>query len=286
MKKKIASFCFKSLILALAFSWIILGQSAYASVMDSSASAETPAATDMRVIGIKTADSEYVYFVNNSGVDIKEIYLKRFDTEEWGKNLIPPEARVQDKEQVQIYYETNTEEAQTDNVADFKFVIMDNSVHVFRDINIADIKEENFSVVNKENAMKFTYTSESEQMDKELTEVTGSDISDIGTSSNDNNENDPEEYSSDYNDTDDSDSSAVYDDIESEYDPDNFDTHDMDAPEGSSADDSAENMVEEPSYDDLLSNYQPELYYGEFYPEKTYKNSDEYYQDAKDFGYE
>jgi len=166
-----------------------------------------------------------------------------------GKNLVPSESFVHDTEQVQIYYKVMSENSNTLQT-DLKILTKNNSVYEFYDIDIADMKDKSFLIEKEDTILKLKYTSLSDQSEKEVEEYIPSISLPETSSEEDYAENDSYEY-----------------DAVSSYESDDYDSNNY-------------------TSDEEDSNYQPEPYYGEVIEDKTYTNSDEYYQDTVSFGYE
>ena len=64
---------------------IFCGQAVYAANQTVPTTISTTPAVK-RVIGIKAAEAESVYFTNKMGADVKGIYIKCSDEKDWGKN--------------------------------------------------------------------------------------------------------------------------------------------------------------------------------------------------------
>ena len=215
-----------------------------------------------RVIGIKSAEAESEYFTNKLGADVKGIYIKCSDEKDWGKNLVPSEAFVHDTEQVQIYYNLKLMSENSDtHQTDLKILTKDNSVYEFCNIDSADMKDRSFLIEKEDSTFKLKYTSLSEQSEKEVKEY----IPSISLPETSSEEDYAENNSYDY-------------DIDSSYEGNNYD------PDNSvSADEEYQENGDDEGTSDEDSNYQPEPYYGEVIKDKTYTNSDEYYQDVDDY---
>lgn len=242
---------------------ILCGQAVYAADQTVPTTiSTTPAAK--RVIGIKSAEAESVYFTNKLGADVKGIYIKCSGEKDWGKNLVPSEAFVHDTEQVQIYYNFKLISENSDTYqTDLKILTKDNSVYEFCNIDSGDMKDKSFLIEKEDSAFKLKYTSLSEQSEKEVKEYIPSTSLSETSSEEDYAENNPYDY--DY-------------DIDSSYEEDNYD------PDNSvSADEEYQENGNDESTSDEDSNYQPEPYYGEVIKDKTYTNSDDYYQDVDDY---
>ena len=215
-----------------------------------------------RVIGIKAAEAESVYFTNKMGADVKGIYIKCSDQKDWGKNLVPSESFVHDTEQVQIYYNLKLMSGNSDtHQIDLKILTKDNSVYEFCNIDSADMKDKAFLIEKEDSTFKLKYTSLSEQSEKEVKEYIPSTSLPETSSEEDYAENNPYDY-----------------DIDSSYEGDNYD------PDNSvSADEEYQENGDDESTSDEDSNYQPEPYYGEVIKDKTYTNSNDYYQDVDNY---
>lgn len=215
-----------------------------------------------RVIGIKSAEAESVYFTNKLGADVKGIYIKCSDEKDWGKNLVPSEAFVHNTEQVQIYYNLKLISENSDTrQTDLKILTKDNSVYEFCNIDSADMKDKSFLIEKEDSTFKLKYISLSEQSEKEVKEY----IPSISLPETSSEEDYAENNSYDY-------------DIDSSYEGNNYD------PDNSvSADEEYQENGDDEGTSDEDSNYQPEPYYGEVIKDKTYTNSDEYYQDVDDY---
>ena len=215
-----------------------------------------------RVIGIKSAEAESEYFTNKLGADVKGIYIKCSDEKDWGKNLVPSEAFVHNTEQVQIYYNLKLISENSDTrQTDLKILTKDNSVYEFCNIDSADMKDKSFLIEKEDSTFKLKYISLSEQSEKEVKEY----IPSISLPETSSEEDYAENNSYDY-------------DIDSSYEGDNYD------PDNSvSADEEYQENGDDEGTSDEDSNYQPEPYYGEVIKDKTYTNSDEYYQDVDDY---
>lgn len=215
-----------------------------------------------RVIGIKSAEAESEYFTNKLGADVKGIYIKRSDEKDWGKNLVPSEAFVHNTEQVQIYYNLKLISENSDTrQTDLKILTKDNSVYEFCNIDSADMKDKSFLIEKEDSTFKLKYISLSEQSEKEVKEY----IPSISLPETSSEEDYAENNSYDY-------------DIDSSYEGNNYD------PDNSvSADEEYQENGDDEGTSDEDSNYQPEPYYGEVIKDKTYTNSDEYYQDVDDY---
>lgn len=82
---------------------ILCGQAVYATDQTVPVTISvTPAAK--RVIGIKEAEAESIYFTNKLGINVKEIYIKCSDETERGKNLVSSASKIKAGEQVHIYF--------------------------------------------------------------------------------------------------------------------------------------------------------------------------------------
>lgn len=215
-----------------------------------------------RVIGIKSAEAESEYFTNKLGADVKGIYIKCSDEKDWGKNLVPSEAFVHNTEQVQIYYNLKLISENSDTrQTDLKILTKDNSVYEFCNIDSADMKDKSFLIEKEDSTFKLKYISLSEQSEKEVKEY----IPSISLPETSSEEDYAENNSYDY-------------DIDSSYEGNNYD------PDNSvSADEEYQENGDDEGTSDEDSNYQPEPYYGEVIKDKTYTNSDEYYQDVDDY---
>src|SRR5699024_5398185 len=215
-----------------------------------------------RVIGIKSAEAESVYFTNKLGADVKGIYIKCSDEKDWGKNLVPSESFVHNTEQVQIYYNLKLISENSDTrQTDLKILTKDNSVYEFCNIDSADMKDKSFLIEKEDSTFKLKYISLSEQSEKEVKEY----IPSISLPETSSEEDYAENNSYDY-------------DIDSSYEGNNYD------PDNSvSADEEYQENGDDEGTSDEDSNYQPEPYYGEVIKDKTYTNSDEYYQDVDDY---
>ena len=215
-----------------------------------------------RVIGIKSAEAESEYFTNKLGADVKGIYIKCSDQKDWGKNLVPSESFVHDTEQVQIYYNLKLMSGNSDtHQIDLKILTKDNSVYEFCNIDSADMKDKSFLIEKEDSTFKLKYISLSEQSEKEVKEY----IPSISLPETSSEEDYAENNSYDY-------------DIDSSYEGNNYD------PDNSvSADEEYQENGDDEGTSDEDSNYQPEPYYGEVIKDKTYTNSDEYYQDVDDY---
>ena len=220
------------------------------------------AAAVKRVIGIKSAEAESEYFTNKLGADVKGIYIKCSDEKDWGKNLVPSEAFVHNTEQVQIYYNLKLISENSDTrQTDLKILTKDNSVYEFCNIDSADMKDKSFLIEKEDSTFKLKYISLSEQSEKEVKEY----IPSISLPETSSVEDYAENNSYDY-------------DIDSSYEGNNYD------PDNSvSADEEYQENGDDEGTSDEDSNYQPEPYYGEVIKDKTYTNSDEYYQDVDDY---
>lgn len=240
---------------------ILCGQAVYAANQTVPTTISvTPA---VKVIGIKAAAAESVYFTNKLGTDVKEIYIKCSDEKDWGKNLVPSEAFVHDTEQVQIYYNLKLMSENSDtHQTDLKILTKDNSVYEFCNIDSADMKDRSFLIEKEDSTFKLKYTSLSEQSEKEVKEYIPSISLPETSSEEDYAENDSYDY-----------------DVDSSYEGDNFD------PDNSvSANEEYQENGNDESTSDEDSNYQQEPYYGEVIKDKTYTNSDDYYQDVDNYG--
>ena len=215
-----------------------------------------------RIIGIKSAEAESVYFTNKLGADVKGIYIKCSDEKDWGKNLVPSEAFVHDTEQVQIYYNLKLMSENSDtHQTDLKILTKDNSVYEFCNIDSEDMKDKSFLIEKEDSTFKLKYTSLSEQSEKEVKEYIPSTSLSETSSDEDYDENNSYDY-----------------DMDSSYEGDNYD------PDNSvSADEEYQENGDDESTSAEDSNNQPEPYYGEVIKDKTYTNSDEYYQDVDDY---
>ena len=215
-----------------------------------------------RVIGIKAAEAESVYFTNKMGADVKGIYIKCSDQKDWGKNLVPSESFVHDTEQVQIYYNLKLMSGNSDtHQIDLKILTKDNSVYEFCNIDSEDMKDKSFLIEKEDSTFKLKYTSLSEQSEKEVKEYISSTSLSETSSDEDYDENNSYDY-----------------DMDSSYEGDNYD------PDNSvSADEEYQENGDDESTSDEDSNYQPEPYYGEVIKDKTYTNSNDYYQDVDNY---
>lgn len=63
----------------------------------------TPTAAP-KAIGLKTSLSKSLYLNNGTGRNLRELYLRAYGAEDWGRNLIPAESAVESSQQVVLYY--------------------------------------------------------------------------------------------------------------------------------------------------------------------------------------
>lgn len=121
-----------------------------------------------KLIGIKTDTAKYVTLINRAGVDLREIYIQDEETEEWGNNLIPAESSVEDKEQVEMYYEP-----QDDGEYQIKIVTEDAEEFEIYDAELDDMKQTTLYI--EEGTAYLKYTSVSSKTEKTTTEINSSD---------------------------------------------------------------------------------------------------------------
>lgn len=145
-------------------------------------------------IGVKTDTAKYVTLVNNAGVDLREIYIQNEETEEWGKNLIPSESSVKDKEQVQMYYEP-----QDDGEYHIKIVTENAEEFEIYSAELDDMKQTALYI--EEGAAYLKYTSVSSKTEKTTTDTsTSDDVSYDGEDSSSGDQSYGDDYSDGYDD--------------------------------------------------------------------------------------
>lgn len=123
----------------------------------------TPTESPKR-IGVKTETAEYIVLVNNAGVDLREIYIQDEETGEWGKNLIPSESSVEDKEQVEMYYEP-----QEDGKYQIKIVTENAEEFEIYSAELGDMKQTALYI--EEGVAYLKYTSVASKTEKTTTDV-------------------------------------------------------------------------------------------------------------------
>lgn len=142
-------------------------------------------------IGVKTDTAKYVTFVNYAGVDLREIYIQDDETEEWGKNLIPSESSIRDKEQVQMFYEP-----QDDGEYHLKIVTENAEEFEIYSAELDDMKQAALYI--EEGSAYLKYTSISSKTEKTTTDADSSDDTSYDEESTSEDQSYGSDYSEDY----------------------------------------------------------------------------------------
>lgn len=141
-----------------------------------------------KLIGKKTDTAKYVTLINRADIALREIYIQDEETEEWGNNLIPAESSVEDKEQVEMYYEP-----QDDGEYQIKIVTENAEEFEIYDAELDDMKQTTLYI--EEGTAYLKYTSVSSKTEKTTTEINSSDDSSYDDESG---TSEDQSYSTDY----------------------------------------------------------------------------------------
>ena len=180
------------------------------------------------LIGTKTSQGKYIYLTNNNDKPLREIYLREFNTEDWGKNLIPMEATVKQGETVQMYYASSPSDPTT---LDMKVVDKAGNSFAMYSIDFTDIESASFRVQDETGTLSWISVSSHNEVITEWTDTLALDYS--GMYESENSDSELEEDSSDFTDWDTEDYTYDYDydygdDYDYDYDYDYDDGGDYD----------------------------------------------------------
>ena len=241
----------------------------------------TPAPTATpapRVIGVKTSQSKFIYLTNSLGTDLREIYLKTAGTEDWGKNLIPSESIVQDAEQVQMYYTSDSSSADSAGDADgsgnssdsalydMKIVTADGNTYEIYSVETEDMEKASLTLDEESGVAYLRYMSlsaKSEKDTRENSQQTGYGDDDSDDYYEDSSDSDSDDYyyddSSDdyyYDDSSDDTDDGSYDDTDDGSYDDSYDGSYDDSDDGSYDDsyDGSYDDSDDGSYDDYYDS--------------------------------
>jgi hypothetical protein len=170
-----------------------------------------------------------VYLTNNLGATIREVYLRKADTEDWGKNLIPSEASIRAAEQVQMHYSPESSE----DTYDLKFVTRDGNVFILYKVNLTDMQKASLSLDGETPYLRYTSLTDNSEVDTRESGEASSTMSSSDQSSSDEDTDSSDESSDEdweiyYYDDEDYDDYNDYDDYDYDYDYNDYDGYDND----------------------------------------------------------
>lgn len=160
----------------------------------------TPAPTSTpapRAVGVKTAQSKFIYLTNSTGSALREIYVKTNGNEDWGKNMVSAESSVKAAEQVQMFYTPAGSEEEASY--DMKVVTADGDSYEMYSLELEDMEK---ATLSAEDGIAFLkYMSISEKKEKNTRDT---------SESSDDSDDSYDDYDSSYDDS--------YDESGSDYD--------------------------------------------------------------------
>lgn len=140
-----------------------------------------------RTIGEKNTASRFIYLTNSTETDVRQIYVKSSDKEDWGKNLIPAESSVKAAEQVRMYYTPSKEEG--DHTYGIKLLMRDGKAYEISSVSLEDIEKASLHSDGEQGIVYLRYMSLSEKKEK--------NTRDTATQSSDSDSRDDSHNSSD-----------------------------------------------------------------------------------------
>lgn len=158
----------------------------------------------VKMIGTKTKDAKMVYLTNGTKEELRGIYLKGTEEEEWGRNLIPAESSVKAQEQVRMYYGPLSSEEESSY--DMKLTTETGNTYTLTELSLEDMERASLKLDEENDILSLRYMSLSQK--KEVTISNGdsddSQEEDWEEESQEENEDssywEPEENTGDYED--------------------------------------------------------------------------------------
>ncbi len=111
----------------------------------------------VKMIGIKTKDAKMVYLTNGTKAELRGIYLKGTEEEEWGRNLVPAESSVKAGEQVRMYYIPLS--AEEEGSYDLKIVTEEGSIYELLGISMEDMERASLKLDEEKDLLSLRYMS-------------------------------------------------------------------------------------------------------------------------------
>ena len=127
-----------------------------------------------RMLGMKTIQSEFIFLTNSTQIALREVYLKKSDEYEWGKNLVPSETTVRVSETVQMFYD---KPSSPDLYYDMKFVDKAGNAYAIYYIMLSDMNSAVFHVRDGSAYLSYYSLEEKREVNTDGSETLATDYS-------------------------------------------------------------------------------------------------------------